>query len=261
MVVSNITASGSPDFGKNVSTNPTSPSYDSGEDTTRLLMGGGSQARSGRWIYATGFEDGNLASIIQGSSLGFTGTETLDYTKSYQGAASLRMATQAVINTWSNFSKYVLPPGSRFGMEMMFCRTLTTPDFQHEFMIQMTYMGNPVLGLQRVIGSIKIIFVNSGNVKIYYRNPAIGFTLIQDITPYFTNLENLWHYIKFVVDVRTGQYVRLYFDDLLIDMSGFSAYTAGGVYPQLHFQTQLLTSTVNQQIYHIDNVVFTADEP
>ena len=261
MVVSNITPSGSPDFGKNVSTNPTSPSYDSGEDTTRLLMGGGSQARSGRWIYATGFEDGNLASIVPGSTFGYTGSETLDYVKSYQGAASLKMATQAVLNTFSYFEKSVLPPGSRFGMEMMFCRTLTTPDFQHEFLISMEYNGNPTLGIKRVHASIKIIFVNSGNVKLYYRNAAFGFTLIQDISSYFTNIAFNWHYIKFVIDVRTGKYVRMYFDDLLIDLSSFTPYTVAGVYPQLRFITSLLTSTVNQQIYHVDNVVFTADEP
>lgn len=256
-----ITPTGSPDFGQNQSTNPTAPSYDSAEDTTRLLMGGGAQARSGRWIYATGFEDGNLSSIIQGSVFGFTGSETLDSVVSFQGAASLKMATLAVLNSSSFFAKKVLPPGSRFGFEFMFRRTLTTPDFQHELRIQIAYSGNQGLGLSSVWAEIRIVFVSSANVKIYYINSGAGTTLLKDVSGYFVNIADNWHYIKFIVDAKTGKYARMYFDDLFLDMSTLGAFVQAGSYPLLTFSIQLLTSTANQQIYHIDNLILTADEP
>ena len=84
-----IGQSGTPDYGRSLASNPTIQSYEPGEDTTRLLMGGGANSRSGRWLWATGFESGE-AEFYSTSGL------TIDSTLSHQGAKSAKITKYSV---------------------------------------------------------------------------------------------------------------------------------------------------------------------
>lgn len=244
---------GSPDFGANQATNPTSPEYDGGESATRLLMGGGAQARSGRWVFATGFEDGNLSSIVVTNPAAVM----LDSSVSFQGSTSLKLITAPVVNSVANFSKVFMPPGSRFGIELQYMQ----PDGAigaHEFQIQIFYEGSPTR--PQSLGILKIIDTGA-TVKIYCYTSA-GYTLVLDVTPYFPGASGNWHYIKFVFDLSNSKYVRLFFDDVSLDLTSLTGIVpAVGGYPRLSFAVQLSTSAAASAIYNIDNLIITADEP
>lgn len=256
---------GSPDFGQNVSTNPTSPSYDSGEDTTRLLMGFGAQARSGRWIYASGFEEAGINQIRVGSTGGGAGTVAQDTTICYQGDKCLKLNSGLVLNSSVFFQKFFMAPGSRFGIEFLWCK-YDTFTVSCEMQIQLIASGVGENKDKQRLGIIVFDIVNAGtNVKVYTENNGVR-TLIRDISVHVTDQPFLWHYTKFVFDFETNQYIRLYFDNLVLDLGGVPGYQSPGTIQTGSISAAIVNKyrsafAVNYAGIGIDNLVITADEP
>lgn len=248
---------GSPDFGQNVSTNPTSPSYDSGEETTRLLMGGGAQARSGRWIYASGFEESHTNQIYK------SGDVTQDTSVCYQGDKCLKLNSGLVLNSQVFFIKYFMSPGSRFGVEFLWCK-YDTFTVSCELQIQLNAAGVGANKDKQRTGRIIFDIVNAGtNVNVYIENNGVR-TLIRDISVNVTNQPFIWHYTKFVFDFETNQYIRLYFDNLVLDLGGVAGHETNSSIGQISaavVNKYRSAFGVNYAGIGIDNLVITADEP
>lgn len=253
---------GSPDFGQNVSTNPTSPSYDTGEDTTRLLMGGGAQARSGRWVFASGFEEEHLNQFL---TLSVGGTVTIDNTVCYQGNNCVKLKSGLLLDSTAVLAKYFMSPGSRFGFEFLWCK-YGTFTVSNELQIHLSAGGSGPLKNKYRVGKIIFDIVNAGtDVKIYTENNGVR-TLISDVSAHITNQFYLWHYVKFVFDFESNQYIRLYFDNQVFDLGGVPGYEFASPFISGQIQASITNKyrsafAVNYAEIGIDNLVITADEP
>lgn len=254
---SNMTPTGSPDFGANQSTNPTAPSFDTGEDTTRLLMGGGAFARSGRWIFATGFED-TTNSIYK-----WGGGATKDSSISFQGDSSLKLSPNTAVNAQTGFTKYFVLPGTRYGIECMFSKGNSTA-YNSEFSLSILTQGRGVGKNERYTANL--ILVNTTTpTNILYWDVNGTRTELFDLTNYINsiNTPHLWHNLKMVFDLENNKGVRVFFDDLKIDTSSLSGYLTTG------FDSPLITTTYALKnitlgglpVFYLDNCIITADEP
>lgn len=249
---------GSPDFGQNPTTNPTSPSFDSGEDATRLLMGGGSMARSGRWIYADGFESGSLNPFY------LTGIGSYNIsifkTNSFQGVNSLLINPGTNANDAGYLSKSFLLPGSKTGIEFMFA-------MQHglslncEIQIVITGGGKGANKDKNNQGKI-VLSQTTGKINKLYWDVNGTRTELKDVSYMMQEFAKYWHYVKFVYDMDNNKGVRLFFDDLTFDLSGLSGYQTSGTAPINNYTIIVKNLTNAQSVNFIfDNYVITTDEP
>lgn len=262
---------GSPDFGQNPSTNPTAPSFDTGEDTTRVLMGGGSFARSGRWLYADGFESGSIAPYdwsLLSTDLPITEAIQVETLSAWQGVNSLKINVGKNLNDRTTFSKYILLPSSRYGFEFMLARYEGDPYRNCELYIKIEGYGKGES--KNKIRSGSIVFVKTGapgsaNWSIYYEKTGSPRVLIADVTNQMYALGyKTYHYIKFVFDFSTNKAVRLYFDDNYYELNadGYEAAfsgTAKNIFSISAYNKD--TAGTNRQSWLIDNLIITADEP
>jgi hypothetical protein len=256
IMVAPIGSSGTPDYGKSLSSNPTIQSYEPGEDTTRLLMGGGANSRSGRWLWATGFESG-LAEIVDVSGV------TIDNDIAYMGAKSLKLKTTAVIGNVALAYKLLFSPfvpeahNARIGMEVMFL-PLITVGRNSEFQLAVVFPASTVSA-----HVFRIVFTTNGLVgNLFMDNNGVR-VLIRNVDEYMTVGTEFYHYVKLVVDGKTNQYISLVWDDLIIDLNG----APGFVRPipstgqTLGFSWQLTAITAHAHEAYLDNLILTADEP
>ena len=248
---------GSPDFGANPNTNPTAPSFDTGEDTTRLLMGGGSNARSGRWLFATGFEEGSTPYIVKSAS-GTGGKTELTAVSTFQGAAAYSIVAGNAINNFAYIRKTFMYPSSSYGLELMFARPYALTS---NLEISIGGGGKGVNKDKYRIG--KIVFaVDTGaaTVKMYHDING-STTLLMDVTNYLTPSSDFWHYFKMVFNFDTNRITLIKFDDVIIqtDLAGYE-YSAS--FPNVQTEVYLINkfAGVNPN-YYIDNLIITADEP
>lgn len=256
-LIFNMTPIGSPDFGQNPSTNPTAPNFDPGEDTTRLLMGGGSQSRSGRWIFATGFEEGATPFLISSAS-GTGGEAKIKNDATYQGLGAFGLTAGNAVNNFAYLQKIFFYPGSNYGIEFLMARQFAN-NCEVEISIESAGKGNS--GNMFRVGKIVIAIEAGPAVKIYYDVNGSR-TLIRNVTSYLTATANLFHYIKFVFDVNNNVLQYLVFDDLRFELNVNGYEYAAPVSSSTYAKVNLINkfAGINPQFY-FDNLIITADEP
>ena len=249
---------GSPDFGANPATNPTSPSFDSGEDTTRLLMGGGSQARSGRWIFATGFEEG-ASPYLSTLAFGTGGEVKIINTFTYQGVGSFQLKAGTTLNDYSWLKKSFSFPSSRFGFEFMISRGVI-----QNCELEVSIYGSGKGEYKNLFRSAKIVivFVTSPSFSALMYNDINGSrTLIKDVTGY--NLSSgQWNYFKMVFDFNDNIFSRMYYNDLTFDLNSPGYESSGATLVDSSVSIQVKNKFAGATpVFYVDNLIITADEP
>lgn len=253
-----IGSTGTPDYGKSLASNPTVQSYDSGEDTTRLLMGGGANSRGGRWIWATGFESG-LAEM----GVSFSGVNvapSISTANAYMGKQSLFMTTTAAgVLSWQKKLFSPILPGA------------TNNKFAIEAMVSFQNNGRPFTFLwyvdapfpdditKRGTYAIQLVDNGAGLRKLKFFSPNVDIPG-GDVSGYIVNDSKLFHYTKFVFDIKEHTLIRFTFDNIVLDLNNQPAPTGVG---NRYFDCQLNLYEAGSfpLIAHIDNVIITGDEP
>lgn len=242
---------GSPDFGANPSTNPTSPSYDTGEDTTRVLMGGGSQARSGRWIFATGFEESSIPfMVLYATGAGFAG---LYKTETYQGVGALQLRPDATAGNYALAQKIFQFSPSVFGFEFML---LMVGDAEISIEIDAYGLAPNDTGY----GIAKIVIVKvSGTWGMYIDRNGTR-ELISNI---YSVPGNNFRYFKIVYDPANHNIKRVSYANKIYEINAPDyPGTVTPFFSSFYFKIQVNnTSTGVNQYALIDNLIVTADEP
>lgn len=236
---------GTTDFNQPLATDPTSPGQGIAQTGNRLLMGGGSNSASGRWIWATGFEDGLADST-------FITLGAISNANVYQGANALKFTLAGVSN--GQWTKSLFAQGKKYGLECMI-------SFQN------AGAANTLGATMRIAGPHKINGQRANlDVQILTSNPG-GVLKINGVTFATVNDQlsigglGYYHYFKVVFDPYENAIARIYFDDLVFDIGGTpsSASVAAGKY--LEFSIFPSNSAAGTQYVGIDNIVITADEP
>ena len=241
---------GTTDFNQPLATDPTSPGQGIAQTGNRLLMGGGSNSATGRWLFSDGFEDGLAAWNFTASAYA-----TIEKTTVYQGAQSLKMSTPATLNHVTAADRFFFPQGKRFGVEFCFGVNIGGP-----MEIGLKIAGpNSVVG-KTSIASIIIVISSSGVANLYYDVNGTR-TLISNINSYILAIPYYWHYVKFVYDPYNDAAVRVFFDDLVFDLGNVPGYSVFGGVRYVNVQISVKTTTAAAVSATIDNVIITADEP
>jgi hypothetical protein len=102
--------------------------------------------------------------------------------------------------------------------------------------------------------------VNATNV-LQIRNSAGGYTTVaNDIIPYATY--NNFHTLKLVIDLETGYYMRLIYDDVQYDVSAEALQTgAGSTSPYISIGLSTIAAGTGAFDLYIDNFILTQNEP
>lgn len=248
---------GTPDFNQNISTNPTAPGFDDAENTTRILMGGGSQARSGRWMFATGFEEGSIPYLVSSAS-GTGGVAAITKSQTFQGLNAFELKPGNAVNNWSYLQKSFMYPGSKFGMEFLFSRQYAL-DSEFELSIQ---GGRKGVNKDRYrIGKIVLVSTTGTVTHKLYKDVNGTRTLLLDITGYLSGSPHLWHYIKFVYDLNENLIDYVIFDDEKIEVDS-AGYEFASATTSTSFEVRLTNKFAGvNPYYYIDNLILSADEP
>lgn len=244
--------SGSQDFNAQPTATPTS---NAGEAPNRLLMGGGSNSQSGRWLWASGFESG-LAEWTNAS----TPPKAILTTTSgfvYQGAQGLQLQTSGVINDVAFIEKRMYAQGSRFGLECMFAIVPTNTQT-----FEISIEGPATTAGRRSFGAARIFYDSGGPTCVLNLSTGAGSPVVTGLyNTYISNTNLYHHYFKLSFDTRDGSFLRCLFDDLVFDLSAISAGTFANTRKYYSFKMALTSGSANQDLAWIDNVVITADEP
>jgi hypothetical protein len=252
---------GQPDYLVNSSSNPTAPSFDAAEDTSRLLMGGGSLARSGRWMWASGFEGGmnDLYKYLSDAACSISISDE----QVYQGKYSVKMVAGNTLNSQAMIGKYYHAQGARYGMEFTFSLAGTGGIYGPREIFFNLIGPNATPG-KKGNGQIVLAltqFSPNTAAALYYYNGASQRVLIADVSAYVQEAPYHWHYVKFVFDTNLNQYVRLIFDDLNFDLSGIGGMLDTSPTKYMSNRIHLVTTSVISPVIYIDNMILTADEP
>lgn len=255
------------------------PSYqnaqagDLGIIADRVLMGGGSQNRQGRLIWATGFEADpqagpiNLTSFYSGSGNGMAEIVSLAQSKTgglnnsiWQGNQAMHLQTGAVSGDNINVFKMFPFQAGKIGLECMINFPLTNPA-NLDLIIELTRLGSPAGFYQQARFLLEIVSVTT-NDKLYRDNNGTR-TLLKDVTtPYMQgDTRTPWHYMKLTADPVGKLFGRAYFDDLIFDLSAVSLFQGSTTSYGDRFLITLLTNQAAIADCWIDNLIFTADEP
>lgn len=246
---------GTPDFNQNPSGNLASPGFDSGEETTRLLMGGGAQARGGRWIWATGFENG-LAEIVTSGPAGSIAELTTGNGEVYQGAASLKLTTNNAINGYRFAYKTLFSQGENFGLEFIWsAENVAAGGVEISFRIT----GPNESSGQRSTGKIVIVINGPSSGEVYIDVNGTR-TLIQSINGYLEDNPDNWHYTKIIFNFKKNIISRVYLDDLVftLNVPGYQYTDSRRV---CFFECQIKTLIARAAVAYFDNMIITTDEP
>lgn len=253
-------ARGTPDGGYQSYSSAVNQS-DLGSVADRLLMGGGSQSKTGRVLWATGFEgitSGQTPLDISGY-LGAAGTgiiATDNTSPVYQGLNSLKITTPPVINDVVQVYKLLPWQTSKTALELY--ALITFPTTSYDLVIEITKLGleNNKYNMGRLVISI---IDNTPTVRLYRDNNGIR-TLIQDISGLFIGF-NTYHFIKFIFDANNNLYADAFFDHLRFDLSNIAGFQGSTGNYGMRFLVNLITTTSGAAHVNIDNIILTADEP
>ena len=242
---------GTNDFDAPAPSDPSSPGQNNSMIPGRILMGGGSNSATGRWLWATGFESG--LGEIEFSNASY---QTIENNWVYQGSNSFKLTTPATINSIERLQKILFPQGKRFGVEFVMAMPLS-PVASRETRISIIGQTE---GGGRSTGTILIAInaVNDGD--LFYENNGLK-TLISQIDDYIVDSSSFFHYIKFVFDPWTNKYIRLNFDDVIFELNGISGYATATKTKHIGIDITLKNISGGQPINYIDNLIITADEP
>jgi hypothetical protein len=215
-------------------------------------MGGGSPSRSGRWVWATGYEGGTNSDF----QLDFTNPPTFVTSNAWQGGYALRHVTPATIGAQSEMYKYfpaAIAPG-KWGIEAMIATASTNADIE-------LLMKNQGLAAWKIC-SVKIVIVSQSDVTLQYRNQAGAYILIARLDNNFRIGSNVYHNIKLVMDFAKNEYSRVVVDGVVYTMDGTPAYSAniaGNI--EQNFSLRIIAKAASSVALYSDNVILTADEP
>lgn len=262
---------GNPDFNAQPANSVTSQTYDPGEASNHQLMGGGNSSRSGRWIWATGYETG------ANSDYGVTGVNPPAPSKTiqaWQGSYALFSQTQAIFNDENSIIKYfpmrdIYNPGGidyispypplvgTYGLETMFA-VGTNNIFINMILGWKDFNFDYQAGIQ--------IDIQTGVNRIYYINNVGGGTILAN-----ANIRQdlgFYNSIKFVVDFDNKTYKHIIFNglDLLggskgYKLTGFLQNPASTYFNYLYFKIANRSQTSALTTMALDNTILTADEP
>lgn len=246
---------GSPDYGAQPTDSSVSPSFDVGETTNHLLMGGGNISRSGRWFWASGFENGSITDfLVSGGTPPVVSAAPAGFA-CWQGSFCLVSKTRAISDDMNQFAKYFpasLAPG-KWGIEVMFAMNLNT---EIDFSMQNVFTAGGHWGIVRVAAG-----ASASDVTIKYRDAAGNFQLIASPNDTFQTSSFIWHNAKLVYDFKLDQYVRFYLDGIVYNLPGVASFPVSGgtSFQEALIQHRTKAATISTAMF--DNVILTADEP
>lgn len=264
MPVPNTT--GGPDFGAQLTTNPAAPAFDAAEQTSRLLMGGGAANRTGKIIWATGFE-GALTftdiipqfgqnQIAQGGAPIPNGSKVY----AWQGNNYLLLYSGTLVgqdySVVKNFPSNFLT--GRIGVECMMA--LVGPaDFHFDFNLQNG--GVTSLGLQGYTSALRILSTSvPTKTFLQVRDGAGVYQTIADVTD-IMGFGQIYHNVKFVVDFKAGRYVRVVLNTSIYDVSSIATQAIGIGGNVGYLMLDIIPDTAANKVIAIDNLILTSDEP
>ncbi len=254
-------ATGTPDWGQNPPSNPTSPVWDMGEAANRELLGGGGQSRSGRWYWATGFETGASQDVNTGGA----STVVSNALGAWQGQYALAMQTQASIADVSSAFKYFLAqnsPSGRWGIEAMIACGSRDATFD---LILRTASPTAVseasvrINIPALAANMTLQYLDSAGV---YQNlvTPIGYSSQQGAN--YAVSSQVFHNIKLVADFLTLKYVRIIIDGVPYDLANVDMRAgAAGADVRQFWRMAHTTNIAGVATAVVDNIVLTADEP
>jgi hypothetical protein len=218
-------------------------------------MGGGAQARGGRWIWATGFENG-LGEVITSGPAGSLAELTTAADTVYQGAASLKLTTNNATNGYRFISKTLFSQGQNFGVEFVWsAENVAAGGIEISFDLK----GPNESGSNRATGRIVIVINGPSSGEVYHDVNGTR-TLIQAVNNYLEDNPDNWHYFKMVFDFKKNNLSRVYFDDLIftLNLPGYLSTDSKRVCSIL---AQIKTLTARAATAYFDNMIITTDEP
>lgn len=240
---------GTNDFNQPLATDPTSPGQGIAQTGNRLLMGGGSNSASGRWLWATGFENG----LSEFSSSPSNAIDSNNLGQIYQGVYSGVLTTTAIVGNTQNYSKTLFAQGQRYGLEAMI-----RPQSPCE--VWLLIVGPYKDRGNRSFLQFVLKIDTAGSSGIYTRVGATD-TLVADVSDYFTPTSLYYHYFKAVGDPKNNAFIRVMLDDQTFELNNFPGLLVPGNDRPISFGLYIKTTTAAIKTMYVDNIVITADEP
>lgn len=237
---------------------------DLGEVATRLLMGGGTASRTGRMVWATGFENGKLSDFsYSGAATAVksgTDLQASGFT-AWQGTYCLVLHVAGGVGQTAAIYKYfpsTMQTG-RWGIEAM----VDLEGFNVTFDIHMGKIGPNIDSQPTQLGTIRVeIGGNSGVVKLKYLDSGGVYQQFADLGGRIAVATGVYYNVKWVVDITNDNYGRFYWNNTLYDLSAFGLqHAASGVDEKANFSFTLTNAGAISQEAAIDNVIITSDEP
>lgn len=238
-------------------------SPDTGQTADRLLMGGGSISKSGRIIWATGFENGLM------TDFSFAGPNTnvvlapFFGLSAWQGNYMLALQTQAVLSDFSSINKYF--PGSlqtgNWGVEVMAGIEGFNVNFEIIFANSVVsgIVGAPLTQSARVR-----LAVGATNASLIWsvRNNAGVFVQFANVSNIMAINTNAYYNIKWVPDFAHDTNGKFFINNVKYDLSASGPmHTGFGADEKSNVGFQLVNVDANSHIALLDNMIVTSDEP
>jgi len=204
--------------------------------------------RAGNVLLIDGFEDG-LNAWKQG--LFGVGVEiVVSDERPYEGNVSCRMESGTGATPLAQINRFIpVHSECKMGVQVFFA----PDDDLYSMRFGMIYDRAPTAH------SFQINYRHTTGELHYYTAGAAFLPLASPGIQYHDDAN--WHNMKLVVDTETGEYVRLYFDDVGYDMSGLLPYDqvwAAG--PMQYISIQAWGTAIQTGINYIDNVIVTYNE-
>ena len=234
-------------------------SSDPGQNTDRLLMGGGSIIKTGRVIWATGFEGISSATDFNVSGAGALVTAGGVVT-AWQGNNYMALVTQAVLNDSAGMVKYF--PASiqtgKWGVEAMI-GLMGSLNSTFDFIVKKVGAPSPAPTVQ---GQIRfVVGASAASVTMQYLNGSGAFVTLDNLGGLMAINTNVYYNMKLVVDFGSNLYSRFILNNKIYDLSAISMYVTGsGADEKSSVQFANTTLDANAKTIAVDNVIITADE-
>ena len=239
---------------------------DVGEVGERLLMGGGSTSRTGRIQWATGFENGLVATdfsylttvgVIAGSSGLYA----------WQGNNCLNLTTTGANNATAYMSKFF--PASlqtgRWGIEAMINFAAV---YNSQVDIWMNAGGAPSPN-PSLTAIIRLLFgASNASATLQYQDVNGVFQTLATLNSILSINLNVYYYVKLVADFNLGTYQRFYLNNRYYDFTSTpllatsamqKTNSASSEYSS--FQIKVTANEALAKAIGVDNVILTSDEP
>ena len=241
-------AHGTPDWGISAGAVNVYQVTDMGELAVRLGSIDGFDRR-GDVLFLDSFENGLAGWDKNPGSNG--GVTDLSISKARSGLFSARIVSAAVTNDNPNIARYVAyPVVGPFGVEFAFHSEDTS--YRLELIVNVRTEGwwrQGWIYYRRDLSTVTYVDLDGNEVEI-----ASGLTPIGQ--------PDSWYNIKLVIDPENAEYVRLLFNDQVIDMSGIALRPGAGVKLAFVLATIGLRNVdATARTVNVDDVIVTQNEP